>query len=221
MTQLTAESWSAAAAGYDDVFVRQFAPWTCTCVEHLRSRVPTLPDGPVWVACCGPGQELPLLHAALQVGRAEDGAPPRRIVAGDLAQGMVKLAAQKAAMIGPHVTVEVGDAMQPPCESFAVIFSVFGLQQLPDPAVAVARWVIDRKSAVNVTQTRRARSRMPARRRWRRSACMYVCMCVRMYACMYVYTYTPSPQRVRATGCVLTGRAFPPRRCDAWSAAAC
>ena len=103
----------------------------------------------------------------------------------------------------------------------AVIFSVFGLQQLPDPAVAVARWVIDRKSAVNVTQTRRARSRMPARRRWRRSACMYVCMCVRMYACMYVYTYTPSSQRVRATGCVLTGRAFPPRRCDAWSAAAC
>ena len=142
MTALLAASWSAAAAGYDAVFVRQFAPWTGTCVEHLRRRAPALPaDGPVWVACCGPGQELPLLHAALRDGREEE--PPRRILASDLAPGMVDLAALKAAKIGPHCTAEVGDAMQPPGKGLAAIFSVFGLQQLPDPAAAVARWVIE------------------------------------------------------------------------------
>ena len=127
MTALLAASWSAAAAGYDAVFVRQFAPWTGTCVEHLRRRAPALPaDGPVWVACCGPGQELPLLHAALRDGREEE--PPRRILASDLAPGMVDLAALKAAKIGPHCTAEVGDAMQPPGKGLAAIFSVFGLQ---------------------------------------------------------------------------------------------
>ena len=141
MTALLAASWSAAAAGYDAVFVRQFAPWTETCVERLRHRAPALPtDGPVWVACCGPGQELPLLHAALQDGREGH---PRCIIASDLAPGMVDLAALKAARIGPHCTAEVGDAMQPPSEGLAAIFSVFGLQQLPDPAVAVTRWVIE------------------------------------------------------------------------------
>ena len=103
---------------------------------------------------------------------------------------MVKLAAQKAAMIGPHVTVEVGDAMQPPCESFAVIFSVFGLQQLPDPAVAVACWVINRESAVNVTQVLHKRGEHAhACRHGGDGGEAHVCTCVCVYVCMHVCMY--------------------------------
>ena len=65
---LLADSWSAAAHGYDDIFVRQFAPWTHSSLDALASRLARaerLVDGDVWVPCCGPGQELPLLHALL------------------------------------------------------------------------------------------------------------------------------------------------------------
>ena len=152
------------------------------CVPSGLGSIAGYPCSPLFLCHCA----LP----SLQVGRAEDGVPPGRIVAGDLAQGMVKLAAQKAAMIGPHVTVEVGDAMQPPCESFAVIFSVFGLQQLPDPAVAVARWVIDRESAVNVTQVLHKRGEHAhACRHGGDGGEAHVCTCVCVYVCMHVCMY--------------------------------
>ena len=139
---LLAESWNAAAVGYDDIFVRQFAPWTGTCIEALQQRAAAMVPGAAWDACCGPGHELSLLHAVLESSQPDgEEKCPRRVFASDLSPEMVRLATDKAARIGRHITVEVGDAMQPPGNDLALIFSIFGLQQLPDPGVAVSRWV--------------------------------------------------------------------------------
>ena len=101
--------------------------------------------------CCGPGQELPLLHellVELGEGQTVEGCTEtrRRMIKGtDLSVGMVEIASARASKIGPHVSAAVEDAMKPPSlppnGGFAIIFSVFGLQQLPDPSLALSRWV--------------------------------------------------------------------------------
>ena len=157
MNGLLARSWTAAAAGYDRIFVHQFEPWTASCVHTLRGMLRaegvasgeakmyrSIAKGAVWVPCCGPGQELPLLDKLLREFDENDGSGSRRIFATDLAEGMVELARNRGSQIGPHVHAAVGDAMTPPAcvdGGFAVILSVFGLQQLPDPALAMSRWV--------------------------------------------------------------------------------
>ena len=139
---LLAESWNAAAVGYDDIFVRLFAPWTGTCIEALQQRAKAMVSGTAWDACCGPGHELSLLHAVFESSQPDgEEKCPRHLFASDLSPGMVRLATNKAARIGRHIKVEVGDAMHPPGNDFALIFSIFGLQQLPDPVVALSRWV--------------------------------------------------------------------------------
>jgi hypothetical protein len=42
---------------------------------------------------------------------------------------------------GYDVSVEVGDAMMPPSDTYDVIFSAFGLQQLPRPLDAISAWM--------------------------------------------------------------------------------
>ena len=143
-SDLIAASWSAAAEGYAKIFVKQFAPWTASCLAALRVRAPSLAlvSGPVWVPGCGPGQELSLLDHVLNEPVRCAPETRRSIVAVDVAPGMVRIATKKASEIGPHVSVHVGDAMHPPAQATcSAIFSVFLLQQLPDPLLAVSRWV--------------------------------------------------------------------------------
>ena len=93
-----------------------------------------LPPGPILVPCCGTFPELPELVA---------GHPEREIVGIDLSAAMVSMARERAAR-WPHVRVLEGDAatLDPGwSNSCAGVVSVFGLQQLPDPDIALANWV--------------------------------------------------------------------------------
>jgi hypothetical protein len=56
---------------------------------------------------------------------------------------MIERAKVRADAIGPFCTAVVADAMQPLCDGkLAAVFSMFGLQQLPDPVEAVRRWCV-------------------------------------------------------------------------------
>ena len=132
-SELLASSWTSAAEGYDELFVPRFAPWTKDALAALTSRAASLPPGGGLAPCCGPGQELPAIAEALGAARP--------VVGVDLAPGMIEIAQQRAAACGEHVSAVVGDAMAPPPGPHAVVLSVFGLQQLPDPAAALAAWV--------------------------------------------------------------------------------
>lgn len=131
MNERIARAWDAAAAGYDTYYVPRFAPWVADAVREVTDA--DLPDGPVLVPCCGTFPELPALVEHL---------PGREIVGIDLSAGMVRLARAAAARY-PRVSVVQGDAatLDPRWEgACAAVVSVFGLQQLPDPAHALRSW---------------------------------------------------------------------------------
>ncbi|WP_329002130.1 class I SAM-dependent methyltransferase [Kribbella sp. NBC_00709] len=122
-----ARSWDEAAEGYDAYFVPRFAPWVQAAVDELDD----VPEGPIVVPCCGTFPELELLTPRF---------PGRRIVGIDLSAEMVRLARRRASG-QPLVEVVQGDATTlDPALSAAAVVSVFGLQQLPEPAAAIRSW---------------------------------------------------------------------------------
>ncbi|MFI0407409.1 class I SAM-dependent methyltransferase [Actinomadura sp. 3N508] len=130
-SDLLARGWDGAAEGYDRYFVPRFAPWVATAASALHAR--TLPPGPILVPCCGTFPELPAIAATH---------PDREIVGIDLSPGMLARARRRVAA-HPRARLVRGDAVDLasrwPGEAAAVV-SVFGLQQLPDPAAAIAGW---------------------------------------------------------------------------------
>jgi SAM-dependent methyltransferase len=127
-----ARGWDEAADGYEAYFVPRFAPWTKAAVAAIIA--PDLPEGTVLVPCCGTFPELDTLLAYL---------PDREIVGIDLSAGMVRLARQRAAR-WPKVDALVGDASALDDRwsgRCAAVVSVFGLQQLPEPDLAVRSWL--------------------------------------------------------------------------------
>ena len=126
---ILAESWSIAAEGYDEIFVPRFKPWTDNALALLGSTEFKLPQGDVLVPTCGPGHELPLVAELLK---------NRNVRGTDLAPGMIDVA-QKRCEGNPRLSCAVEDAMAPSGE-YAALFSVFGLQQLPDHAQAIRAW---------------------------------------------------------------------------------
>lgn len=125
-----ARGWDEAALGYDAYYVPRFAPWVDTSVRAVTSA--PLPDGPVLVPCCGTFPELDLLVEHL---------PGRELVGIDLSEGMVRQARQRAAG-RPEVSAVVGDAtdLGDWAGRCAAVVSVFGLQQLPEPAFGIRSW---------------------------------------------------------------------------------
>ena len=124
-------AWDNAAAAYDRYFVPRFAPWTAAAVAGLPA---PLPPGPILVPCCGSFPELPLL--------ARDH-PNRPIVGIDLSPGMLAVARERMARM-PSAEVVEGDATNLRRQwraRAAAVVSVFGLQQLPDPAYALCDWL--------------------------------------------------------------------------------
>mmetsp|Transcript_40749 Transcript_40749/g.131956 ORF Transcript_40749/g.131956 Transcript_40749/m.131956 type:complete len:281 (-) Transcript_40749:102-944(-) len=136
-SDVLAESWTSAAPGYDELFVPRFAPWTEDALAALTQHKHSLPeDHEVLVPCCGPGQELLPIAELLGGERAVRGT--------DLAPGMIEIAQSRCVAAAAHfgrMSAEVGDAMAPGAGPYAAIFSVFGLQQLPDPVAAIEAWV--------------------------------------------------------------------------------
>jgi SAM-dependent methyltransferase len=126
-----ARGWDEAAAGYEAYYVPRFAPWVADAVDAVTAG--SLPGGPVLVPCCGTFPELPALAAHL---------PGRDVTGLDLSAGMVRLARERAAAY-PRATVEQGDAStlaERWTGRCAAVVSVFGLQQLPAPDVAIRSW---------------------------------------------------------------------------------
>ncbi|HEX8498653.1 MAG TPA: class I SAM-dependent methyltransferase [Actinomycetales bacterium] len=126
-----ARGWDEAVDGYERYYVPRFAPWVETAVLPLAGA--DLPDGPVLVPCCGTFPELAALASAV---------PHREVTGIDLSGGMVARARDRAGL-HPGARVEQGDAstLEPRWSgACAAVVSVFGLQQLPDPAGALASW---------------------------------------------------------------------------------
>lgn len=127
--------WDQAARGYDAYFGPRFAPYLGAAVGALAAHAAQrgLPDGAVLVPCVGPGRELAPLARAF---------PERAIIASDLSGVMVSLAEARTRHL-PNVSVERADALQlvPPRGGAAALFSVFGLQLLPDPVLALRSWL--------------------------------------------------------------------------------
>jgi SAM-dependent methyltransferase/ketosteroid isomerase-like protein len=130
---LLAQAWDDAAAGYETYFVPRFEPWTVEAVDALARVGKKLPQGPVLVPCCGPGQELLRLAVAF---------PDREVIGIDLSPGMVERARMR---IGgtTGIWVEEGDATAL-AERFSGVasgvLSCFGLQQIPEPERALEQW---------------------------------------------------------------------------------
>ncbi|MEV4757108.1 class I SAM-dependent methyltransferase [Micromonospora sp. NPDC049559] len=127
-----AQGWDAAVDGYEAYYVPRFAPWVATAVRAITAE--TLPDGPVLVPCCGTFPELDALVAHF---------PEREIVGIDLSAGMVRRAGERTAR-HPRARVVRGDASTLDSRwsgGCAAVVSVFGLQQLPEPALAIRSWV--------------------------------------------------------------------------------
>ena len=127
---LLARAWDEAAQEYEQYFVPRFAPWVATAVHAVAE---PLPPGPILVPCCGTFPELPALVT---------GHPEREIVGIDLSAGMVRLARERAAG-WPRVRVLEGDAATLDrrwSNACAGVVSVFGLQQLPHPEIALGNW---------------------------------------------------------------------------------
>ena len=133
---LLARAWDEAAGGYERYFVPRFAPWVAIAVDGLAEagRPAGLPLGPILVPCCGTFPELPALV---------DRHPHRGIVGIDVSAGMVRLARERAAGQS-RVRVVQDDAAildRQWSGACAGVVSVFGLQQLPDPEVALGEWI--------------------------------------------------------------------------------
>jgi SAM-dependent methyltransferase len=126
-----ARAWTEAADGYEAYFVPRFSPWVVAAVDAVT--VAGLPEGPVLVPCCGTFPEADLL-----VGRF----PDRTIEGIDLSAGMVRRARERVAG-WPRVSVREADAstLAPEwTDRCAAVVSVFGLQQLPEPDLAIRSW---------------------------------------------------------------------------------
>ncbi|MGZ0152062.1 class I SAM-dependent methyltransferase [Kribbella sp. WER1] len=121
-----ARSWDEAAEGYEQYFVPRFAPWVRDAVDTIGT---SLPDGPILVPCCGTFPELGLLAPRF---------PDRKLVGLDLSAEMVRLARERAA--GRAEVVQADATKLDPQWSAAAVVSVFGLQQLPDPAAGLRSW---------------------------------------------------------------------------------
>ena len=131
-TEQIRQYWDDAAADYDtyadhgllDSDVR--AAWK----DLLRTWLPTTPSD-VGDMACG--------TATMSVLMAELGHRVRGI---DLSGEMVARARAKAAPFGAAITVEEGDAGDPPWEpgTLDVVFARHVLWTLPDPAAALQRW---------------------------------------------------------------------------------
>jgi trans-aconitate methyltransferase len=127
-------AWDEAAQGYDAYFGPRFAPYLGVALGALLGRASALPKhGCVVVPCVGPGRELGPLARAF---------PERSIVASDLSGEMVKLARERSAHWS-NVSVERDDAtrLRAPQSPVAALFSVFGLQLLPNPADTLTSWL--------------------------------------------------------------------------------
>ncbi|MEP7051577.1 MAG: class I SAM-dependent methyltransferase [Pseudomonadota bacterium] len=127
--------WDEAALGYDAYFAPRFAPYLGAAIGALTTYAAQrgLPEGALLVPCVGPGRELtPLAHAF----------PGRAIIGSDLSTQMVTLASDRTRHL-PNVTVERADALQlsAPASGVAALFSVFGLQLLPEPVLALRSWL--------------------------------------------------------------------------------
>jgi SAM-dependent methyltransferase len=125
-----AQAWDAAVDGYEAYYVPRFAPWVTAAVRAVS--LADLPPGPVLVPCCGTLPELDELVEHL---------PGREIVGIDLSAGMIRRARERAAPY-PGVSLVVGDAatLDGWAGRCAAVVSVFGLQQLPEPDVAIRSW---------------------------------------------------------------------------------
>lgn len=124
--------WDEAAEGYEAYFVPRFAPWVAATTQPVAEAA--LPAGPILVPCCGTFPELGVLVERF---------PQREFVGLDLSDGMLRLARARAAG-RPQVRLVHGDAatLDPAWTgNCAAVVSVFGLQQLPDPAAALRSWV--------------------------------------------------------------------------------
>ncbi|MGH3645954.1 MAG: class I SAM-dependent methyltransferase [Micromonosporaceae bacterium] len=109
----------------------RFARWVNRAVEAITDA--ELPGGPILVPCCGTFPELPALVERF---------PDREIVGIDLSAGMVRRARQRAAR-WPRVRIVEGDAstLDPQwSDRCGGVVSVFGLQQLPEPELAIRSW---------------------------------------------------------------------------------
>ncbi len=128
---MLALGWDETALAYERYFVPRFAPWVTLAVDELPRA--DVPSGAVVAPCCGTGPEL---HRAATV------LPGRDLVGVDLSPEMVRLARARLAHVRTARVLE-GDASSPgpdwprPC---AAVVSAFGLQQLPEPDVALAAW---------------------------------------------------------------------------------
>ncbi|MFI6900554.1 class I SAM-dependent methyltransferase [Nonomuraea sp. NPDC050394] len=126
-----ARAWDEAADGYEAYYVPRFAPWVATAVRALTHG--PLSEGPVLVPCCGTFPELDALSEHL---------PEREIVGIDLSAGMIRRARERAARHRQAAVVQ-GDAstLDPRWSgTCAAVVSVFGLQQLPEPDLAIRSW---------------------------------------------------------------------------------
>ncbi|KAL7543441.1 hypothetical protein ACHAXR_012967 [Thalassiosira sp. AJA248-18] len=147
LSNILAESWSTISNDYEKVLVPRFAPWTQDSLTALRCAVNndmkcSRDAMTSLVLCCGPGHEL--LPIAKMLG------PTAKVLGTDLAPGMIDAAKKRIEsecndddnrISKGFITAEVGDAMHPPAGPYHVIFSAFGLQQLPRPIQAVQSWI--------------------------------------------------------------------------------
>ena len=126
-----ARGWDEATDGYDAYFVPRFAPWVDGAVGAVTAAA--VPEGPILVPCCGTFPELdPLIRHF----------PHREIIGIDLSPGMVRRARERAAR-WPLVSVVEGDAstLDPQwSDRCGAVVSAFGLQQLPEPDLAIQSW---------------------------------------------------------------------------------
>eukprot|EP00571_Detonula_confervacea_P005813 CAMPEP_0172328572 /NCGR_PEP_ID=MMETSP1058-20130122/60423_1 /TAXON_ID=83371 /ORGANISM="Detonula confervacea, Strain CCMP 353" /LENGTH=305 /DNA_ID=CAMNT_0013045693 /DNA_START=179 /DNA_END=1096 /DNA_ORIENTATION=- len=149
-TNILAESWSTISNEYEKVLVPRFAPWTQHALDALRDAVnkdtksepADIAPSSALVLCCGPGHEL--LPIAKILG------PTSNVLGTDLAPGMIDAARERIELECEKegniiykgcITTKIGDAQVPPCGPYHVIFSAFGLQQLPRPMSAVESWI--------------------------------------------------------------------------------
>jgi hypothetical protein len=157
--KILADSWTVASAGYNQIFVPKFAPWTQDSIRILTQELETISAFPedagnepsssrccCYIPCCGPGKEIEILAEMLRPAQSWS------ILGVDLAPGMVELARERLNLVDDrkcNVEVRVGNAMEIPdpmpcidgsC-SFRAVLCIFGLQQLPDPVQAIRIWV--------------------------------------------------------------------------------